>query len=240
MKNSISSSVPAVLWSPEIDWETPAGRTLRRLFAALPPGRRYSLTLFGSSPIQLGLEPSFTSNDVDLFSGEWGDEYTELNEVVRNAGLGKDQEPNVYVQVCVEGNFRTSPIWRSRAWSTQIGNVRLTLPHPTDILIAKLHRLEEKDMRAFRLVIERTGHPTEEDMRRELQVAVDLFRPGFDEEMVGDITTNTRVLWQELWGKDINVRQEIIAPAIGLRNKGYADDIAREDYRGKLRELGES
>jgi hypothetical protein len=75
-------------------------------------------------------------------------------------------------------------------------------------------------------------------MRSELQASVALYRPNFDEEMVGDITTNTRVLWQELWCKDINVRQEIIAPAIQRRKEGYADDIAREDYVSKLRELG--
>ena len=77
-------------------------------------------------------------------------------------------------------------------------------------------------------------------MRRELQFALDLFRPNFDEEMIGDITTNTRVLWQELWKKDINVRQEIIAPAVVLRNKGYLEHMASEDYSSRLRELGES
>ena len=232
--------VSAMLWSPTINWETPAAQTLKAVLASLPQDREYSITLFGSSPLQIALEPTFTSNDVDLFAGDWGEITQEVEAAVRRAGLAKDQAENLYVQVCVESNFRTSPRWKDRAFRTQIGNVRLTLPHPTDILIAKLHRLEEKDMRAFRLVIERTGHPTEEEMRRELQAAVDLFRPNFDEELVGDITTNTRVLWQELWGRDINVRQEIIGPAVALRNKGYADDIAREDYRGKLRELGES
>jgi len=227
-----------VLWSPNIDWKTPAGKTLRKIFAVLPSDRQHSLTLFDSAPIQLGIDPTFTSNDVDLFTGEWGERTQELDELVQRHGLGKGQNPEVYVQVCVEGNFRSSPLWKDRVFRVQIGNVSLILPHPIDILIAKLHRLEDKDLRAFRLVIARTGHPTEDEMRRELQVAVDLYRPGFDEELVGDITTNTRVLWQELWGKEINVRQEIIAPAIRRRNEGYADDIAREDYLGKLRDLG--
>ena len=231
--------MPDASWSPNIEWETPAGRTLQKLFAILPAGKSYSLTLFGSSPIQLALEPTFTSNDVDLFGGEWSELNAELESAVNRAGLGKDQNADVYVQVCVEGNFRTSPRWKDRAFHTQIGNVLLTLPHPTDILIAKLHRLEDKDLRAFRLVIERTGHPTEDEMRRELQAAVDLFRPGFDEEMVGDITTNTRVLWQELWGKEINVRQEIIGPALEARRKGYEPDLPRHDYKAELRRLAE-
>ena len=231
--------MPAVLWSPTIDWDTPAGTTLRKLFAALPPDREYSLTLFGSSPIQLGIERTFASNEVDLFTGEWGDLYEELQAIVKQAGLGKDQGEDVYVQVCVAGNFRTSPRWPTRAWTTQIGNVRLTLPHPIDILIAKLHRLEDKDLRAFRLVIERMGHPTEDEMRRELQAAVDLYRPNFDGEMVGDIRTNTRVLWLELWGKDINVRQEIISPAREAIMKGYEPDLPRRDYKAELRRMAE-
>jgi hypothetical protein len=226
-----------VSWSPQIDWDTPAGRALRKLIATLPAGREFSITLFGSSPLQLGIENNFRSADVDLFAGDWGEIYEEVKAAVERAGLAKEQGAEPYVQVCVEANFKTSPRWKDRAFRTQVGCVRLTLPHPLDILIAKLHRLEEKDLRAFRLVIERTGHPTEQEMREELQVAVDLFRPNFDEEMVGDIRTNTRVLWQELWGKDINVGQEIIAPAIALRNKGYEDDRARADYTNRLREL---
>ena len=226
--------MPVASWSPIIDWETPAGKTLRKLFAALPAERQHSLTLFGSSPIQLAIEPTFSSNDVDLFAGEWGETYEELKAIVERVGLGKGQKPDVYVQVCVPGNFRTSPRWLKRAWTTQLGNVSLTLPHPIDILIAKLPRLEDKDLRAFRLVIERTGHPTEDDLRHELQAAVDLYRPNFDEEMVGDITTNTRILWQELWNKDIDVRQEIIAPALARLREGYEDDIPRRDYKEDL------
>jgi hypothetical protein len=48
------------------------------------------------------------------------------------------------------------------------------------------------------------------------------------------------VLWQELWGKDINVRQEIIAPAVALRNKGYLEQMAREPYSDQLRKASES
>jgi hypothetical protein len=55
--------------------------------------------------------------------------------------------------------------------------------------------------------------------------------------MVGDITSNTRVLWQELWGKQIDVRAEIIRPAIAARRAGY--DMPQTDYKAKLRRLGE-
>lgn len=224
-------------WITEIDWSAPAGVALKRLFAELPQDREFQITLFGSSPLQIGLEKSFLSADVDMFSK---DEDTEvLRAAVERAGLAK-AEGRLYVEVCVQWNFRTSPRWSDRAYRTQVGNVALTLPHPIDILIAKLHRLADKDLAAFRLVIGRMGHPTEEEMRRELQIAVDLFRPNFDEEMIGDITANTRVLWLELWGKDINVRQEIIAPAVALRNKGYLEQMAREPYSDQLRKASES
>lgn len=226
-------------WAARIDWETSAGRTLRQLFAALPAEREWALTLFGSSPLQLALEPSFTSLDVDLFASDWDGPHEAVGAAIVRAGLSKEQREEGYVQLCVEGNFRTSPRWKDRAFHTQIGNVRLTLPHPIDILIAKLHRLAEKDLRAFQLVIERTGHPTEDELRGELQAAVDLYRPNFDEEMCGDITTNTRVLWLELWAKDINVRQEIIAPARARILAGYAPDLARRDYRAELKRLAE-
>lgn len=226
-------------WSPEINWKTPAGEALLALFEALPRNLEWAITLFGSSPLQLTLEPSFTSADVDLYAGSWDETYAELKDAVHRIGLEKEVSTGIYIQVCVPSNFRTNPLWLTRAYTTQVGHVRLTLPHPIDILIAKLPRLEEKDLRAYRLVIEKTGHPTEAEMRRELQASVDLYRPNFDEELIGDITTNTAVLWQELWGKSINVRQEIIAPALEARRKGYEPDLPRVDYKADLRRLAE-
>lgn len=224
-------------WASSIDWETAAGRTLRELMDALPKDRKWSLTLFGSSPLQLALEPSFTSADVDLFATD--ETRDEIAAILERTGLA-DKSRAVYVQLCVEGNFRTSPRWKDRAFRTRVENVALTLPHPLDILIAKLHRLTDKDIAAFRMVIARTGHPTEDEMRRELLAAVDLFRPNFDEEMVGDITTNTRVLWNEIWGKDINVHTDIIAPAIALANEGYKPDIPQRPFSQEMEKLGES
>src|SRR6185295_7064354 len=155
------------------------------------------------------------SGDVDLFSDE-----ERLAKWVEQAGLG-DQQKRPYIQVCSELNFRTSPRWRGRTQSVTVGNCTFVFPHPIDILIAKLNRLEEKDLEAFHVVKKKTGHPTEAELIEELQMAVDLFRPSFDEEQGHDLGNNTRRLWPLLYGREIDPRKEIIAPALAKRREGY-------------------
>src|SRR5260370_32372993 len=104
-----------------------------------------------------------------------------------------------------------------------IGNSSLLLPNPMDILIAKLNRLDEKDLLAFRVVLAKTGHPTEAELITELQMAVDLFRPSFDEEQGHDLVNNCRRLWPLIYGREIDPRKEIIAPALALRKAGYGE-----------------
>lgn len=135
------------------------------------------------------------------------------------------------------GNFRAGPRWRLRAATVEQGRHKLIFPHPIDILIAKLHRYEEKDRNAFRLVRAVTAHPTESELLSELQHAVDLFRPNFDEENSGDILSNTAVMWPEIFGREIDVRKEIIAPALQRRRSGYEDGST--DHRAELWRVSE-
>ena len=208
--------------------ETPAGNTLKKLAAALPKERPWHITLFGSAPLQINIEPSLLSGDVDLFSDD-----EQVAEWVQRAGLGSEQHrPNI--QVCSGLNFRTSPLWGTRTQSVAIENCTFVFPHPIDILIAKLNRLDEKDLLAFRKVIAKTGHPTEAEMIEELQLAVDLFRPSFDEEQGHDMANNCRRLWPLIFGREIDPRAEIIAPALAIRKAGYGEPT--RDYKQELRD----
>ena len=123
------------------------------LFESLPRERTFRFTLYGSAPLQLTLDRTWLSADVDLFSSD--DE--DLTEWVRRAGLAKD---------------------------------------------------------AFRMVVRLTGHPATDEFKRELQNAVDLFRPSFDDESPERYSVNTHRLWRELFGAEIDIRTEIIALAL--------------------------
>src|SRR5580704_16197647 len=127
-------------WTGEIDWTTPAGRLLKKFLASLPKDRPFHLTLYGSAPLQLTVDRQLLSGDVDLFS----DDDEDLSALVAAAKLDK-QHGGLHLEPGFELSFRTSPRWRQRAKTAQLGNVALTIPHPVDILIGKLARLEAKD-----------------------------------------------------------------------------------------------
>jgi hypothetical protein len=97
----------------------------------------------------------------------------------------------LHLEVGFELSFRTSSRWRQRAKTVQCGNVTFSFPHPLDIMIGKLARLDSKDLQAFERVIELTGHPSATELKNELQNAVDLFRPAFEEDSANNYPDNT-------------------------------------------------
>lgn len=222
------------LKAEDIDWEAPAGLRLDLLVRSLPPEPRLELTVFGSAPLQLFLDRTFLSADIDIFPTE--DSYAFLVDFVASHGLDKDQSP-YYIQVCDPNAFRSSSTWRDRAVEVERYGHLLRLVHPWDILVSKVQRLDLKDIDAFKLVIERTGHPTEEEFVRHLQGAVDLYRPKFDEEgSLGDMLNNTRLLWQTLWQKEIDVRTRIIRPALERQRHDHEEgDPALKDRLANLK-----
>jgi len=215
-------------WAGSVNLNTPAAELLRRLAAALPKTGEFTITVFGSAPIQITIDSALVSADVDVFS-----DFEGLAELVERAGLGENKA-TFSIQVSSEINFRVGPRWKDRAKRTRIGNCTFVLPHPIDILIAKLSRLEEKDIRAFEIVRAKTGHPTEAELIAELQMAVDLFRPSFAEEQGHDMAENCRRLWPLLYGREIDPRKEIIAPALAKRKAGYGQ--GGPDHKQELRD----
>ncbi|MBX3732151.1 MAG: hypothetical protein KF791_06110 [Verrucomicrobiae bacterium] len=200
---------------------------LQRLQAALPANRAFRLTVQGSAPLQLTLDRELLSGDVDLFS----DDDEDLSGLIADAGLDKSRG-GLHLEFGFELSFRTSPRWRQRARTVTLAHVTFVFPHPIDILIGKLDRLEPKDLEAFRRVRELTGHPTAGELQHELQNAVDLFRPGFGDDSPNRYPENTRQRWRELFGQGIDIRRDIIEPAIARRRVGYGE--TPPDYKSLL------
>jgi Nucleotidyltransferase of unknown function (DUF6036) len=195
-----------------IAWQSVAGKRLDDFAHSLPPKPKLDITVFGSAAIQLLVDQHFLSVDIDLFGSE--ETYDFLLDFVDVQGWTKEKN-DFYVQVCDPYAFKSTEDWRSRAVEVERHGHLFRFVHPWDVLVSKLQRLEEKDLEAFKLVIAKTGHPTEEEFIKHLQKAVDLYRPKFDEETArGDMTLNTRELWKILWNKEIDVRAEIIRPAL--------------------------
>lgn len=223
----MSSIITSDWWRGEVDWETPAGQLLRRFFATLPPEQSFHIVLYGSAPLQLTLNRTWLSADVDFFSEDDAD----FDELVHQAGMAKDQG-SFYLEPGFRLSFRTTSQMRGRAKQVQLGNVTVTIPHPLDILIGKLDRLDPKDFLAFRRVIDLTGHPTKEEFLHELQNAVDLFRPAFEEESPNRYPENAVRLWRELWQADLDLRRDLIAPALVRRRAGHGE--TPPDYKRAL------
>lgn len=219
--------MPLKLWDVSVDFNTPAGRVLRQLAAALPRNRNFRIIVFGSAPLQMMVDPRLASADVDIISAD-----EEVGKVLRKAGLAEGQS-EIFVQLSDELTFQTSPRWKDRTTEAKVDVCTFIFPHPMDILIAKLNRLEEKDINAFQAVRAK-GRLTEAELIEELGAAVDLFRPNFDEERSADFGANTRRLWPILFGREINPAQEIIAPALAKRRAGYGE--AGGDFKQELRE----
>lgn len=224
---------PSKRWHPEVCWSSPAGQLLDRVVAVLPAGQTWKIIVFGSAPLQLGLDHTFVSADVDL-TMEMEFFSDEVEHRLAEAQMLKGQQ-DFYVEVVPRYVFNAPHDWLTRAHREQRRHVEFTFPHPVDILVAKVCRAAEKDLNAFRLVLRLTGHPTPEELIRLLRNAVDIYRPRFDEEQGGDPVANTKLIWREIYGAEIDVRAEIIRPALEERRKYFHQG---EGLKDRLRAIG--
>jgi hypothetical protein len=216
-------------WQPDLNWATEAGQTLLDLINALQPHGEWLITIFGSAPLEMAFNGGLLSNDVDA-TVAWGRE-VEFEAILQDGALGRNQRP-VYVQNCREEAFRTSPRWKDRAYLEQRGSVTLRLAHPIDILIGKLNRLEEKDIKAFELIRSRTGEPTEKTMLSELRQAADLFSLAYFKPFGPSFRQNVERLWAIFYGRTIDVEKEILTPFQQRLEKDY--DQETPDYKKDL------
>jgi hypothetical protein len=223
-------------WSPDLDWDTTAGRALSALIAGLQgAGGEWLVNVFGSAPLQMAYARDFISNDVDT-SVIWQKE-PEFERVIHENRLGRDQA-ELYIQSCKEAAFRTSPKWKDRAFRDIRGLITLRFAHPIDILLGKLNRLEEKDFKAFELVRSATGEPTEQTLLRELREAPDLFSHAYIAPRgTASYAQNTARFWHLFYQKDIDIEREIIVPANEALRRNY--DIGG-NYKADLRAISQS
>lgn len=212
-----------------LNWDTPNGRLLMTFIKGLPQTRPITLNVFGSTPLQMTLDPSFLSGDVDMFTSEDLESFVQAMQLGKNVALP-------YIEIVPERTFIASIAWRDHAVKEVFGNVTVYVASPLDVLVGKLKRLEQKDLDAFDLVKAKTGGPTEKELKKALSNVVDMYRPAFDEENPGgDPIANTRRLWMHLYGHDIDVRKEIIRPAIEAQKEAFGQNAP--DYRARLREI---
>lgn len=213
------------------NFETPAGILLDRLAAALAQKGivlEGPITVFGSAPLQLLVDRNLLSADVDIARS--GPERALIEETVREIGLSKGNAP-FYLQVVGEYVFRPSYNWRERSIRVVRHGIGFALAHPIDVLLGKLHRLEEKDLLAFERVLELIGRPREEELIAELRGVAERFERGMGGRL-SDFHANTLRLWPRLFGREIDIEREVLAPVRAeMRELGEPPD-----YLGRLAE----
>lgn len=231
--------------TPPPVWDTPAGRLLDAFLAALKkdaPGYSEPLTIFGSAAIQLCLDESFTSADVDVMALA-GNE--RLREIAKTAGLGATGSIRAAygIQICPPQLFRTTPHYLLRARMERRHGIKVILPHLRDVLLAKLHRsrapgqegLVPKDRRAFQRVRELCGgHPTEADIIEDLRLcSQDLLIQAAEEPNA--FRLNVLDLFRSVFGRGLDIENEILKPA--RQALGTVQDVDHEEIQRRLASL---
>jgi hypothetical protein len=227
-------------WPVEIDWESPAGKLLTLLGDAVPVDRRTPIVLFGSAALQVTVAPTVLSEDADIApdiipydprSSQFPYPYDRkgLTDLVWAHQLGVHQR-KLYIQVNAPGAFQPGTGYLRRVMEKDRGNLHITIPHPLDILIAKLHRYEDKDLEAFQKVYAQTGFPSPEALLAELRASPRLFarQDRSPEHMPSQypeskISESVPHLFWALWKKRINVPKDILAPTLQEIASSYCD-----------------
>jgi hypothetical protein len=208
---------------PLPNWDTPAGCVLDAFLAGVHevlPTYVEPVTLFGSAAIQLCLDESFTSADVDVMVMSEG---ASLRKIAKEKGVGRSGtlRPSYGVQICPPQLFRTTPHYLLRARMEERHGLRVIIPHVRDVLIAKLHRfrtpeqigLVSKDRRAFERVRELCGgHPSEAEVIEDLVLCA----PELNAQPADGLNAfrlNVLALFEEVFLRKLDLEGEVLKPA---------------------------
>lgn len=116
--------------------------------------RRGELVVFGSSALAFWLSDAPKSRDVDM----WCDppERGEVVEALMGELSWYHERHGAYVEVWAPETFRAPANWRSRSRTHNLDEspeVTLWIPHPYDVLFAKLERMTESDVEHARRIL---------------------------------------------------------------------------------------
>lgn len=122
-------------------------REIRQVLAdAARLARHGELIVFGSASLAFWLENPPRTRDVDIFClpAERGDAI----EAMMGELSAYHERHGAYVEVWTRETFRTCQDWRKRAKELQADEapeLRILVPHPHDVVVAKLERCDERD-----------------------------------------------------------------------------------------------
>jgi len=221
-------------------WDTPTGRLLSALAAAVPEDRNTPILLFGSGALQFTVTPGVLSHDTDIAPDivAYDPDLPRFPRALSRRELAElaarlDCRVGARLQVCSPDVFRSTPLWPRRAVRYPSGRLEITVPHPMDILIPKLARAEVKDGDNLMAVREACGGwPTENELIREMRSAFDLFKkpdespPSHLPGQIGtdrQARTRLRRLWKQAYGRELNVEHEIVQPAAAEQARHWHD-----------------
>ena len=116
---------------------------------------RGELVVFGSGALAFWMKHAPASRDVDVWCTPA--ERGEAIEALMGELSWYHERLGVYVEVWGPETFRAPPAWRSRARTLSLEQapaVTVRIPHPHDVLIAKLFRLDPQDQDHVRRILD--------------------------------------------------------------------------------------